>query len=340
MQVRTITTDKTGQYLASGSDDNSIKLWEINTGRCIKTIHTDGVVRSIEWCPNSNLSLILAASDKTVLLINPHVGDFVVCSKTDAILSTVPPDHGAQITEKIKTTVTWCETIEQQLSEKGVRLALQHFKDVSQVTWHGRGDYFATVMPEGLNRSVLIHQLSRRRSQLPFAKSKGLVQRVLFHPSKPCLFVATQRHIRVYDLVKQTMVKKLLTNSKWVSTMAVHPGGDNLLVGTYDRKMLWFDLDLSTKPYQTLRLHGTAVRGVAFHKRYPLFASGSDDKSLIVCHGMVYNDLLKNALIVPLKRLQDHVTFNDFGIFDVCFHPLQPWVFSSGADGTVKLYCN
>lgn len=65
-------------------------------------------------------------------------------------------------------------------------------------------------------------------------------------------------------------------------------GGDNLIVGTYDRKMLWFDLDLSTKPYKTLRLHSTAIRSVAFHKRYPLFASGSDDRALIVSHGMVY----------------------------------------------------
>lgn len=52
--------------------------------------------------------------------------------------------------------------------------------------------------------------------------------------------------------------------------------------------MLWFDLDLSTKPYQTLRLHGTGVRSVVFHKRYPLFASGADDRGLIVSHGMVY----------------------------------------------------
>lgn len=65
-------------------------------------------------------------------------------------------------------------------------------------------------------------------------------------------------------------------------------GGDNLLVGTYDRKMLWFDLDLSTKPYKTLRLHRNAVRAVAFHKRYPLFASCSDDRSTIISHGMVY----------------------------------------------------
>lgn len=104
------------------------------------------------------------------------------------------------------------------------------------------------------------------------------------------------------------MIKKLLSNSQWISTMAIHPGklcfimdyihaiiivvnflgGDNVLVGTYDRKMLWFDLDFSKEPYQTLRLHGTGVRAVAFHKRYPLFASGADDRALIVSHGMVY----------------------------------------------------
>lgn len=115
-------------------------------------------------------------------------------------------------------------------------------------------------------------------------------------------------------------------------------GGDNIIVGTYDRKVLWFDLDFSTKPYQTLRLHGTGVRSVSFHKRYPLFASGSDDCKLVVCHGMVYNDLLQNPLIVPLKNLSNHEKYEDFGIIDVMFHPIQPWVFSAGADSTIKMY--
>ncbi|KAG5892776.1 hypothetical protein JTB14_007991 [Gonioctena quinquepunctata] len=336
--VRTISTDKTGQYLLSGSDDGTIKIWEVNTGRCLKTIKTDNVVRSVEWCPNAALSLVLVASGQEVLLINPNVGDFLVISKTDTVLQEAPKSDMV-VPERIRTTVQWSEPNDEQY-QRGTRIILKHFKEVTQVTWHGKGDYFATVMPDGQNRSVLISQISRRRSQLPFTKSKGLVQCVLFHPTKPCLIVATQRHVRIYDLVKQTLMKKLLTNSKWISTMAIHPLGDNLLVGTYDRKMLWFDLDLSTKPYQTLRLHGTAVRGVAYHKRYPLFASGSDDKSLIISHGMVYNDLLQNPLIVPLKRLQDHETFNDFGIFGVHFHPLQPWVFSSGADSTIKLYSN
>lgn len=49
-----------------------------------------------------------------------------------------------------------------------------------------------------------------------------------------------------------------------------------------------FDLELSSKPYQTLRLHGGAVRSVAFHRRYPLFASAGDDDNIVVSHGMVY----------------------------------------------------
>lgn len=143
--------------------------------------------------------------------------------------------------------------------------------------------------------------------------------------------------------------------------MAIHPKGDNLLVSTYDKKMLWFDLDLSTKPYQTIRLHKNAVRSVAYHLRYPLFASASDDQSVIVSHGMVYkyvfskssllfieceltfffpfcSDLLQNPLIVPLKKLQTHKPHDDFGVFGVIWHPTQPWVFSSGADSTIRLY--
>lgn len=213
-------------------------------------------------------------------------GDFLINSKTDAVLEEKPKSD-VIIPERVRNTVQWVEPDELQ-SSQGIRIILQHFKHVTQVHWHGKGDYFATVMPDGQNRSVLISQISKRRSQLPFSKSKGLVQCVLFHPTKPYLFVATQRHVRIYDLVKQSLLKKLLTNSKWISSMAIHMGGDNLLVGTYDKKILWFDLDLSTKPYQTLRLHGNAVRSVAFHKRYPLFASGSDDRTVIVSHGMVY----------------------------------------------------
>lgn len=93
------------------------------------------------------------------------------------------------VSEKVKSAVQW-EQVEGEHFTNGLRITLNHFKTVKQITWHGKGDYFATVMPDGQNKSVLINQLSKRRSQLPFKRSKGLIQCVLFHPIRPYLFVA------------------------------------------------------------------------------------------------------------------------------------------------------
>lgn len=103
---------------------------------------------------------------------------------------------------------------------------------LKQVTWHGKGDYFATVVADNSNMQVLIHQTSKRWSQNPFRKSKGLVQCVLFHPIRPYFFVATQRYVRVYNLLKQELTKKLMANCKWVSSMAIHPAGMDGGAGT------------------------------------------------------------------------------------------------------------
>lgn len=35
--------------------------------------------------------------------------------------------------------------------------------------------------------------------------------------------------------------------------LALWPLGDNIICGSYDSKLVWFDLDLSTKPYKVLR---------------------------------------------------------------------------------------
>ncbi|KAL0127470.1 hypothetical protein PUN28_005626 [Cardiocondyla obscurior] len=334
--VRSITIERDGQFIASGGDDMTLKIWEVSTGRCLKTIACGGVIRSVAWRPNQAVSLIAVATDKKVLLINPGVGDNVTVNKTDELAKIIPQSE-IMVSDRVQKAVQW-EQANDESWNNGIRIILNHFKTVNQVTWHGKGDYFATVMQDGQNRSVLIHQLSKRRSILPFNKSKGIVQCVQFHPFKPFLFVATRRNVKIYDLTEQVIIKKLLSNSQWISTMDIHPGGDNVLVGTYDRKMLWFDLDFSKEPYQTLRLHGTGIRAVAFHKRYPLFTSAADDRALIVSHGMVYSDLLKQPLIVPLKRLCNHESYNDFGILDVMFHPIEPWVFSAGADSTIRMY--
>jgi WD40 repeat protein len=296
-----------------------------------KTINVDWLIVT-KAGKTSQITKVLtsAAADKYASpALKPAEGDLSAIPDLNALAPVLPfTDREADSTE-IMDTITGAVTY---------RIMVDIKKKVKDVVWHHKGDYFATVSPQQSATSVLVHRLSKGQSQSPFGKPKGLVQRVCFHPNKPFFFVASQRHVRVYNLGTQTMVKKLLCPAKWISSLAVHPQGDHLIVGSYDRRVSWFDMDLANTPYKTLKYHQKAVRGVAFHPTYPLFASCSDDGNLHIFHGKVFTDLLTNPLIVPVKILKVQTPKNDLGLLHCQFHPSQPWILASGSDHTLRLF--
>ncbi|KAF9544614.1 Ribosome biogenesis protein erb1 [Mortierella hygrophila] len=335
-RVRSISVDPTGLWMASGSDDKTVRIWEISTGRCMATYHLDELVTSVVWGPSKEVAVLAVACGYKVGLILPeklfspeltlHSEEYLKAGFAN--VATGEPNPKAQ----------WKQPTPAEF-EKGIRVWVHLQKPVKQVTWHRKGDYFSTVAPDANNSAVLIHQLTKHQTQQPFKKNKGAVQRVMFHPTKPMFFVATQRYVRQYNLQRQELVKTMQTGVKWISSLDVHPAGDNLIIGSYDKRLCWFDLDLSSKPYKTLRYHQQAIRSVAYHKRYPLFASCADDGNVQIFHGMVYNDLLQNPLIVPVKILKNvHQRVDALGALCVEWHPTQPWLISSGADHTIKLF--
>ncbi|KAG2183919.1 hypothetical protein INT44_008930 [Umbelopsis vinacea] len=341
-RIRCFSLDPIGLYMISGSDDQTVRLWEIATGRCLNTWTFDGVIQSIAWNPNRDLCMfaVSVGHGNVTLITPPRIGSPEQISLTDeyiqqgyAAMSTAASDD-----KEARNPIPWIKPNVSDQEKLGYRVHLSHTQAVKQITWHRKGDYFATVAPDAKNLAVLIHQITKYQTQAPFRKLKGLVQRVMFHPTKPLFFVATQLYVRVYNLMKQELIKTLQSGVKWISSLDVHPGGDNVIVGSYDKRLCWFDLDLSARPYKTLRYHSQAIRQVTFHRRYPLFASASDDGSIQIFHGMVYNDLLQNPLIVPVKILRGHSVVNSLGVLDIEFHPTQPWIVSSGADHSLRLW--
>lgn len=51
-----------------------------------------------------------------------------------------------------------------------------------------------------------------------------------------------------------------MSGAQWNSAIAIHPKGDNVLVGSFDKRVCWFDLDLSNTPYKTFKYHQKGVR--------------------------------------------------------------------------------
>ena len=342
-RVRSLSVDPSGVWLASGGDDGKVRVWELLTGRQIWHVKLgDGeAVNVVRWRPGTNAIVLSAACAEKVFLIVPPIASPEVEGASRAIIDAgwgYAATAVANNNTKKEPPALWTRPGE-SLDEEGVLLKINLRKTIKVISWHRRGEYFATVSPQGQTSAVAIHTLSKHLTQLPFRRLKGLAQSAHFHPSKPVFFVATQRMIRSYDLSKQALLKIIQPGARWISSFDLHPGGDNLIVGSYDKRLLWHDLDLSMRPYKTLRYHHKAIRAVKFHQGgLPLFADASDDGSLQIFHGKVVADLMENATIVPLKVLKGHTVKRELGVLDLDWHPREPWCVSAGADGTCRLW--
>ncbi|KAJ6704566.1 RIBOSOME BIOGENESIS PROTEIN BOP1 BLOCK OF PROLIFERATION 1 PROTEIN [Salix viminalis] len=306
--VMSISTETSGHWIASGSSDGTVRLWEVETCRCIKVWEFGEVVQYVAWNPLPELPILAVSVGQDVFLLNTGLGNEETQRKVKELLhvatSTVLDDSGNKV-----SAWSWL----QDDKHEGIRL--RHFKTVYSVEWHRKGDYFST--------------LSKKFTQRHPFKLHGLPVSAVFHPTRSIFFVSTKKNVRVYDLLKQKLIKKLENGLR-----------DNVIVGSRDGKLCWFDMDLSSKPYKVLKCHPKDITNVAFHRSYPLFASCSDDCTAYVFHGMVYSDLNQNPLIVPLEILRGHASSNGRGVLDCKFHPRQPWLFTAGADSLIKLYCH
>lgn len=362
-RVRTLSIDPLGLWLATGGDDGTVRVWEILTGR--QVYHCDVVdkkkdddnIDSLEWNPDASVGILAVAAGESVYLLVPTILGYEIenagrlkievgwgydtygnKNKRGDLNVNGEEDNESGANEVKKEVTKWLTPMEGQ-SQQGIAAIIQCRKAVKNLSWHRKGDYFVTVSPDSGNTSVLIHQLSKHLSQSPFRKSKGIIVDAKFHPFKPQLFVASQRSIKIYDLSQQVLTKKLMPGARYLSGIDIHPRGDHLLASSYDKRVLWHDLDLSNTPYKTLRYHEKAVRNIKFHKgRLPLFASASDDGSVHVFHGTVYDDLMTNPLLVPLKKLTGHKVVHSLGVLDLVWHPKEAWLFTAGADGTARLW--
>ncbi len=240
--IRCISVSPDGQFFASGATDGFVRLWEVQTGRLLKSWNVSNLatnvdetsegdqddakkpVVAIEWNPNRSHHCILAAVGKCAVVISTGTAGSDDAELTDALMvagASCTDGKGNVKNAKAAKAVKWkaCTNGDDNSSSPisayggtcGPIVCLHTTKEVSCVKWHRKGDYFVTVSPKAGAAAVLIHQLSKANSQQPFSKNKGdEIQCACFHPSKPFLFVASKQHIRIYHLVKQSMVKSKL----------------------------------------------------------------------------------------------------------------------------------
>jgi len=356
--VRGVAVEASGQWLATVSSDNTLIIWEVASGRPFRSIKFNGPATAVAWSPRCTM-LVVAAED-AIFFVDPGIdaaarpGEENVSGEVEVSITSMltlraaakpqGDDENADKTEGAKARAVRWRAVEPEtpLYTSGCRLTIATDGDVQQVTWHPKGNYCAAVSPKANapSNQCIIHALHQQKSMRPFSKLKGgQVQSCAFHPTKPHFIVATMRSVRIYDLQKQEHLKQLVSGARWISSVTVHNTGDHVVVGSYDRRLVWFDLDFGSKPYKTLQYHDRAVRCAAFHPgKFPLLACASDDATVSILHTKVFTDLMQSPMIVPVKRLRDHAVHQGLGVLSCAWHPTQPWLFTAGADHRVYLW--
>ena len=329
-RVRSCDLNPDGSVLISGSSDGELKYWETMTGRCLKTInlgqYVDGdnkAVTSCIFCPNTETPFVVATCGKFVFIIRRRESDIELpneeTGKTDD-LEDKPKEQ-----PEFKT-----------ISKNIVSLSFARVTEMRQVTFDRSGRFLAILAQ---SRLVYIFNVVRDWAfKTPIAASNAYIQRIAFHPTKHQFFVATQRNILVFDLKEKTKLLRLRPLVQWISSIDVHPTGEHVIAGSFDGRSFWFDTELKSEPYKVLRGHAGAVRDVAYHRKFPLFAVACDDAKIDIFHGQVFNDLLTLPQIIPVKELSGHKQNGILGVLDVHWHPNQPWLVSCGADHSLRLW--
>ena len=349
--IKAICVDDFGNVLISADNGNFIHFYDIITAKIICRIDLKEKIKKITV--NHFMHLIVICSITHVFFILPkylekkYRNDIlkIVNEKIKPLIiennnmKKINNEEEEKNETKNDCFIWKIPKVNSKKEKNGILFYLK-FKQgsVHNITWHNKGDYFATLSKNSSGKpQIFIHSITKMTHQLPISHIKGNVNAMSFHPNKPYFIVGTNSNLFIYNLQKQELVRKFISNLKTISKISIDKSGSDLIAGDKSGKVAWFQLELSNKPYKLMDFGHDKIKSIEFHNKLPLFFSCSKNGKILVYHGKVTEDELTDPLIVPLRELNpSHTNKTNFNC--ACFHPKQPWIFSGGIDGLIRMW--
>ena len=272
-KVWSVAFSPDGKTLASGSWDQTVRIWNVNTEQLLHTLtgHTNEVL-SVAFSPDGN-TLVSASWDGTIRLWNPRNGKLkrTLTEHKGGVGSVAfSPDGQTLASGSADQTVRLWDTKTWELK----RTLRGHTHVVDSVAFSPEGDMLASGSRDKTIRLWNPHNGQYLRSLTGHTKD---ITRLAFSPDKQILVSGSRDGtIRLWNTDAGTRERTLAGNSGH-NPVAFSPDGGTLLIGEHG--ILSWDTETGQYKRPLAGDIGTAL-SVVFSPDGQMVASGSEDNKV------------------------------------------------------------
>ncbi|KAG8719490.1 hypothetical protein FRC09_011067 [Ceratobasidium sp. 395] len=303
-QIRSVCNSPDGAYIASGSYDNTIRIWDAHTGKPIGQPlagHT-GRVNSVTYSPDG-ACIASGSDDQTIWIWDARTGKPVsqpLAGHTGRVNSVTYSPDGACVASGSDDQTIWIwdahtgEPVGQPLTG--------HTREVNSVAYSPNGAYIASGSWDSTIR-IWDARTGKPVGQ-PFRGYAYAVWSVAYSPDGAYIASGSlDKTIRIWDARNGKPVSQPLTgHTDRVYSVAYSPDGAYIVSGSMDHTIRIWDTQTGKPVGQPLIGHTDVVYSVAYSPDGTYILSGSQDNAIRIWFAPPPPEPELVQLFTPLQR--------------------------------------
>lgn len=235
-----------GNWLVTGSWDNTAKIWNTKTGHAEKKLEQKhlGYVNTVRYSPDGK-QILTASDDGTAKVWNIANGNVILTldHKGSHVTSAIFSPDGTQIVtaSNDKTLVLW-----DSKTGKKLKTFKGHEWPVLEVAYSHDGKRLVSASEDN---TAIIWNIATQ-NKIVLAGHTAPVTSVVFSPDDSRIFSASEDGTaKLWDSVKGKEILTLSSHDQGVTSVDFSPNGRYVATGSQDGKaILWLTVDWKQKP--------------------------------------------------------------------------------------------